>query len=303
MTLSAEPPRTPSAPRATRPLDLVLSLAAGLTCGLACLVVASGLLEGFDLVDVDHPARRAAEQSSYALAAFVALGSGAATWLVHQRAVAMALRFALLTALVASVALVLLSRLAPDRPSDVLTSSDRTPLREGRLHDGSLGIEHLRLGFRLPHPDMPFIPAPWIEREAFDAGGESYREHHALWAFQGDATEGEGGETTLMVDLAPSPTLDEASLATLTESAVGPLERSGHHVTLEPITQPGPRCLRRLAHGTLTGESEGGHVDLLLAVFRDPDAPRALRFAVTVVSQEGGWGDYLARVELPCEAR
>ena len=60
------------------------------------------------------------------------------------------------------------------------------------------------------------MPAPWVEREAFERGGERYEDEHALWAFQGDATEGEGGETTIMIDLSPGESLDDDALEVLT---------------------------------------------------------------------------------------
>jgi hypothetical protein len=277
-------------------LDLLLAASSGLTAGLATLLGAQSLTE-----PLVGPAREAAVASAWALAAFVACGAGATVWLHRKRATAMALRFALVTAAVFSLALVALARMAPPRVHAVLTSSDRVPMREARLADGALGIEHLRLGFRLPHPDMPFMPAPWIEEQAYERGGDTYRDEHALWAFQGDALEGEGGETAIMIDLSPAEQLDEDTLEALTVSALAPLERDGHHTERGAIVRAA-RCLRRPATATLTGEGEGGHVDMVLAVFRDPEGPRVLRLAVTVVSQEGGWDDYLTHLELPsCE--
>lgn len=276
-------------------LDLVLATSFAITSGIATLLAGQGLTE--PLVGA---ARDAAVPSVWALAGFVACGSGASVWLFRKGALPTALRFALVTAAVSSIALVLLARMAPPRVTAVLTSSDRVPMREARLADGSLGIEHLRLGFRLPHPDMPFMPAPWIEAQAYEQGGESYEDEHALWAFQGDATEGEGGETTIMMDLSPGDAIDDDALELLTISALAPLERAGHSTQRGEITRS-TRCARRDATATLTGEGEGGHVDLALAIFRDPEGPRVLRLAVTVVSQEGGWGDYLERLELPCE--
>jgi hypothetical protein len=275
-------------------LDLVLATSFAVTSGVATLLAGQGLTE-----PMIGAAREAAVPSVWALAGFVACGAGASVWLFRKRANATALRFALVTAAVSSVALVMLARMAPPRVESVLTSSDRVPMREARLADGALGIEHLRLGFRLPHPDMPFMPAPWIEAQAFEQGGESYENEHALWAFQGDATEGEGGETTIMIDLSPGETIDDDALEALTVSALAPLERAGHDTERGPITRT-ERCVRRDASATLTGEGEGGHVDLALAIFRDPQGPRVLRLAVTVVSQEGGWGDYLEQLELPC---
>jgi hypothetical protein len=277
------------------PLDLVLATSFALTAGVATLLAGQGLTE-----PLEGAARDAAGPSVWALAGFVACGSGAAVWLFRKGATPMAVRFALVTAAVSAIMLVLLARMAPPPVRGVLTASDRVPMREARLADGSLGIEHLRLGFRLPHPDMPFMPAPWVEAEAFEQGGDRYRDEHALWAFQGDALEGEGGETTIMLDLSPGEALDEDTLEGLTVSALAPLERAGHATEHGPITR-GVRCLRRAASATLTGEGEGGHVDLALAVFRAPDGPRVLRLAVTVVSQEGGWSAYLSRLELPCD--
>jgi hypothetical protein len=276
-----------------QPLDLVLAASFALAAGVAMLLAGQGLT-----APLDGAARDAAVPSVWALAGFVTCGSGAAVWLFRKGATPTALRFALVTAAVSAVVLVLLARLAPPPVRGVLTASDRVPMREARLADGSLGIEHLRLGFRLPHPDMPFMPAPWVEAAAFEQGGDRYREEHALWAFQGDALEGEGGETMIMLDLSPGEALDEDTLEALTVSALAPLERAGHATEQGEITR-GARCLRRAAAATLTGE--GGHVELALAVFRAPDGPRILRLAVTVVSQEGGWSDYLSRLELPCE--
>ena len=277
-------------------LDVVLSVSFALTAGVATLLAGQGLTES-----IVGPARDAAVPSVWALAAFVTCGAGATIWLFRKNAHPTALRFALVTATVSSIMLVLLARLAPPRVNAVLTSSDRVPMREARLADGSLGIEHLRLGFRLPHPDMPFMPAPWIERQAFERGGESYESEHALWAFQGDATEGEGGETTIMIDLSPGDAIDDDALEALTVSALAPLERAGHATERGAITRT-ERCVRRDATAALSGEGEGGHVDLALAIFRDPEGPRVLRLAVTVVSEEGGWSSYLDRLELPCEA-
>jgi hypothetical protein len=291
------PSSLPPGPRpssAKRRLDLLLASAFALTAGLATLVAGQGLTE-----PLVGPARDAAVPSAWALAGFVACGAGASVWLFRKGATPTALRFALVTAAVSSIVLVLLARMAPPRVVAVLTSSDRMPLREARLADGALGIEHARLGFRLPHPDMPFLPAPWVEEQAFASGGDAYREHHALWAFQGDATEGEGGETTIMLDLSPGARVDEDALEELTVSALAPLERAGHRTTRAAIERDG-HCLRRHASAELTGEGEGGRVALLLAVFRDPQGPRVLRLAITVVSQEGDWRDYLARLELSC---
>lgn len=293
----SEPSRPSRAEAHRARLDLVLAVSFAATAGVATLLAGQGLTE-----PLEGAAREAAVPSVWALVGFVTCGAGATVWLARKRATSMALRFGLVTALVSSVALVMLARMAPPRGRAVLTSSDRVPMREARLADGSLGIEHLRLGFRLPHPDMPFMPSPWVENDAFERGGDRYRDEHALWAFQGDATEGEGGETTIMLDLSPAEHLDEETLEGLTVSALAPLERAGHATERGPITRT-ERCLRRAASATLTGEAEGGHVDLALAVFRDPEGPRVLRLAVTIVSQEGGWGDYLARLELPCEAR
>ena len=286
-----------AAPRKQRPLDLVMAAAFGGTLAMTVLILGSALIEG-----VEEPLHTRAELSLWALGAFVLCGSGAAAWLVAHGARVVALRFLALTFVVTAGALFLFSKMTPTRTEGVLTASDRDPLREGRLHDGSAGIEHAHLQFRLPHPDMPFLPAPFIEHEAFAAGGESYREHHALFAFQGDASEGEGGETTIMVDLSPGTTTDEDALDVLTESALAPLRRSGHAVSRGNATVT-PTCARRTAHAQLHSEAEGGHVDMLLAVFRDPIAPRTMRLAVTVVSEAGGWNDYLERVELPCETR
>ena len=284
--------RGASGPRRAR-LDLVLAASFALTAGLATSLAGQALTEG-----LAGPAREAAGPSVWALSGVVACGSGAAVWLFRKRATPMGVRFALVTSAVAALVLVLLARMAPPRGRSVLTASDRVPMREARLRNGSLGIEHLRLGFRLPHPDMPFLPAPWVEADAFEQGGEGYRDLHALWAFQGDALEGEGGETTLMLDLSPGDALDEPALDALTLSALAPLERAGHATERGEPTR-GARCLRRSAHATLTGGS--GHVDLALAVFRDPEGPRVLRLAVTVVSESGGWSAYLSRLELPCE--
>lgn len=284
-------------PRKTRPLDLVLALAFGGTIAITVLILGSGFLEG-----VPEPLHTRAELSLWALTAFVLCGAGASAWLIGRGARAVAMRFGVFTLVVALGVLFLFSKMAPTRVEGVLTASDRDPLREGRLHDGSEGIEHAHLQFRLPHPDMPFLPAPYIEEEAFAQGGEAYRAHHALFAFQGDASEGEGGETTIMVDLSPGTATDEEALDALTESALAPLRRSGHSVSQTTATVMST-CARRIAHGELTGEGEGGHVDLLLAVFRDPIAPRTMRLAITIVSEAGGWEGYLERVELPCETR
>ncbi|GAB4210192.1 MAG: hypothetical protein OHK0013_30550 [Sandaracinaceae bacterium] len=275
-------------------LDLLLASTFALTAGLATLLAGQALTD-----PLEDAARDAAVPSTWALSGFVACGAGASTWLFRKGATPTALRFALVTATVASIVLVLLSRLAPPRASAVITASDRMPMREARLADGTLGIEHARLGFRLPHPEMPFLPAPWVEESAYAAGGESYRDRHALWAFQGDATEGEGGETTIMLDLSPGERVDEDALEALTVSALAPLERAGHTTSRDPITRIG-RCLRRTARAELSGESAGGRVVLALAVFRDPHGPRVLRLAVTVVSQDGDWRPWIERLELPC---
>ncbi len=292
MMVRIHPPEMASTPG--QRLDLLLATTFAATAGIATLLAGQGLTE-----EIVGPAREAAEPTVWALAAFVACGSGAAVWLFRKRATPMALRFALVTTVVSAIVLVFLARMVPPRPEGVITSSDRVPMREARLADGSLGIEHLRLGFRLPHPDMPFMPSPWVEEDAYAAGGESYRDQHALWGFQGDATEGEGGETTIMLDLSPGRHVDDDALEALTVSALAPLERGGHHTSRGPITRDGT-CVTRHARADLTGEAEGGHVDALLAVFRDPQGPRVLRLAITIVSQEGGWSDYLDRVELPC---
>ena len=286
-----------AAPRRQRPLDVVMAVAFGGTIAIAVLILGSGVLEG-----VPEPLHTRAELSLWALTAFVLCGAGAAAWLIARGARALAMRFAVLTSVVGLGVLFLLSKMAPTHVEGVLTASDRDPMREGRLHDGGEGIEHAHLQFRLPHPDMPFLPAPYIEEEAFAQGGEAYRAHHALFAFQGDASEGEGGETTIMVDLSPGTETDEAALDVLTESALAPLRRSGHEVSQTTATVMST-CARRIAHGELHGEGAGGHVDLLLAVFRDPIAPRTMRLAITVVSEAGGWEGYLERVELPCETR
>lgn len=275
-------------------LDLFLAVTFALTAGLATLIAGQALTE-----PLEGAARDAAVPSAWALAAFVACGAGASVWLFRKRATPMALRFSLVTAVISAVVLSLFARWAPPRAPAVLTASDRVPMREGRLSDGTLGIEHARLRFRLPHPDMPFLPAPWVEQQAYESGGERYRDEHALFAFQGDATEGEGGETTIMLDLSPAEHVDGDTLEALTVSALAPLERAGHETTRGGIDRS-ERCVRRAASATLTGEAEGGHVELVLAVFRDPEGPRVLRLAVTVVSQEGGWGPYLQRLELPC---
>lgn len=286
-----------AAPRKQRPLDLVLASAFGGTLAITVLILGSALIEG-----APEPLHTRAELSLWALSAFVLCGAGAAAWLVARGARVVAMRFLALTLVVTAGVVFLFSKMTPTRAEGVLTASDREPLREGRLHDGAPGIEHAHLQFRLPHPDMPFLPAPFIEHEAFAAGGESYRAHHALFAFQGDASEGEGGETTIMVDLSPGTATDEEALDLLTESALAPLRRSGHAVSQGGATVM-PTCARRTAHGALHAEAEGGHVDMLLAVFRDPIAPRTMRLAITVVSEAGGWDGYLERVELPCEAR
>ena len=283
--------------RKGRPLDLVMALAFGGTIAVAVLFVGSGFLDG-----AREPLATRAMLSLWALTAFVLCGAGGAAWLVARGARVVALRFGALTLVVTLGVLFLFSKMAPAHAEGVLTASDRDPLREGRLHDGAEGIEHAHLQFRLPHPDMPFLPAPFIEEEAFAQGGEAYRAHHALFAFQGDASEGEGGETTIMVDLSPGTGTDEEALDALTESALSPLRRGGHGVSQTTATVMST-CARRIAHGELSGEGEGGHVDLLLAVFQDPIAPRTMRLAVTIVSEAGGWEGYLARVELPCEAR
>jgi hypothetical protein len=283
----------PPSPARAR-LDLLLASTLALTASLAMLLAGQALIE-----PLQGAAREAAVPSVWALAGFVGCGSGASVWLFRKRASPTALRFALVTAAVSAIVLVLLARMVPPRVSAVITSSDRMPMREARLADGGLGIEHPRLGFRLPHPDMPFLPSPWVERDAYEAGGEQYRDRHALWAFQGDATEGEGGETTIMIDLSPGERLDEDALEALTVSALAPLERAGHTTSRGAVVRAGT-CLRRTAHAELAGEATGGRVALALAVFRDPEGPRVLRLAVTVVSQQGDWGPWLDRLELPC---
>lgn len=281
----------PARPRAGR-FDLLFAVSFAMTAAVATLLAGQGLTEA-----LEGAAREMARPTVWALAGFVACGAGATVWLSRKGARPMALRFSLVTAAVSAVVLVLLARMAPARPALVLTASDRVPMREARLEDDSLGVEHLRLGFRLPHPDMPFMPAPWVERMAYERGGERYREEHALWAFQGDASEGEGGETTIMLDLSAASALDDDALEALTVSALAPLDREGHTTEAGPITRS-ERCLRRAASASLG--SSGGHVDLVLAVFRDPEGPRVLRLAVTIVSEAGGWADYLTRLELPC---
>ncbi len=270
------------------------AVAVAASSGLAVLLFAEGLLE-----PLEGQARSLATTIVWALAAFVAAGAGTTAWLLVQRAYAMAFRFAAVTLLVASVVLALLGRASPRSDPLALSSSDRDPMREARLAAGALGIEHPRLGFALPHPDMPFVPAPWVEREAYERGGERYEREHALWAFQSDAGDPARGEVTIMIDLSAGRSLDDDALEALTESALRPLEQLGYRADRGPIVRAA-RWLRRGASATLEGEGEQGRrVELALAVFRDPDGPRVLRLAVTIVSRAGGFHDYLERLELP----
>lgn len=282
------------------------SIVVGASLAVASLVVSDSLI-----ASADEAARATLVPTIGALALFVGVGSGTSVWLVLRGAHGTAYRFAAATLVASSVVLVLVARTAKPRPERVLTASDREPLREARLASGEMGVEHPRLGFRLPHPDRPFLPAPWLEQSAYERGGEAYEREHALFAFQ--STVREGGEAsgasepseasedfvTLMIDLSEASGLDDEALEGLTESAVGSFERAGQRVTRGPIVREG-RCLHRAASGAFEEGDEAGRAELALAIFRDPEGPRVLRLAVTIVSREGGFASYLERLELPC---
>jgi hypothetical protein len=180
----------------------------------------------------------------------------------------------------------------PPRPTLVLSASDRAELRE--FHDGDRrGVEHPTLGFRLPHPTIALSPSPEVETETQRLSAPGWNEAHRVWAFETAAHD-----VTVMIDLSRAERTDRASLEALDRAVTGPLAHAGHRIECGAMAGT-DGCLREPFTAHL---ANGGRVDG--ALFAWTDGARALRLAVTVVSDgRGDWASWIADVSLACERR